>query len=384
MIAQADKIAYIGTENVITVLLNGQTKTIQVRSKSHHNSVILALEKFKKSPQLKADLQELETFFAPIKRIVVEFDSRFELDDNGRQLFLAGTKIPMPPALGDKILNFLEHGLPVEPLVKFWESCLRNPHYVAVEELFVFLTENQLPITDDGGFLGYKKLNFIKGEERIDVPDVFEELTIVDDIVIALNGSLVSPTIAKQYQKFVEETKPVMVDVHSGTIKQKVGEIVRIERIKLNEEARREQCGYGLHIGAFSYAFSGHVRVLCKVFPEDVIACNEGQAKLRTCKYQIVSFVDEAKEVKELLIDLTSKYVERQASECNYDVIEDDFPENDFSEGDTVKCTEDDGGGSINEGKYYYVISSDGGEILVIDDEGEQVWVDASYFELKD
>ena len=375
-----DKIAYIATESTIAVVLNGQNRMIQIKSVAHRNDVILALERFKKSYQTEQDLQDLEIYLAPIRRIVIESDRRFELDPDGRRLFLVGTKIPIPGQLGDKILDFLENGLPVDPLVKFWESCLRNPHYVAVDELFVFLTENHLPITDDGAFLGYKKLNFLKSGPRIDIPDTFEELIVgEDDVVRSVNGSIVTPTVAKKYLEFIaKENSPVMVDVHSETIKQSVGEVVRIERVKLNELDRREECGYGLHIGAYSYSFSGHVRVLCKVFPEDVIACNEGQAKLRTCKYQIVSFVDSAKEVKDLLVSFNKREKDIASGACCEEEL--DY-EHYFNADETVKCVEEYEDGGITVDSTYYILAVDETEILVVDDAGERNWYPAENFE---
>ena len=377
------RVAYIATDQTITVILDGQSRTIQVKSIPHRNEVVLALEKFKKSAQSDRDMKILSDWLAPLKRAIVASDHRFELDEDGKRMYLRGTQVPLPAALAEKLVDFLEHQLPVDSLVKFWESCLKNPHYVAIDELFVFLNENHLPITEDGGFLGYKKLNFFKDQAHINISDDFEELTITDTgIVRSLTGKLVMPSVAKKYKEFVEATRPVLVDVHSGTIQQKVGEFVRIDRLKFNEFERRQECGYGLHIGAFSYSFSGHVRVLCKVMPEDVIACNEGQAKLRTCKYQIVSFVDSATEIKELMVNLNK---EEQAIASGEDDDGQDFTGNDFEEGQTVKCIADSSNNNdITVGSFYYVIEADGEEILIVDDAGDQSWVEEECFELKD
>lgn len=367
-------IAYITTDTTIAVVLDGQYKTIQIKSKAHRDTTIKELERFKKSRQGAADKAYLDSFLAPIKRITLESDNRFEVDENENKLFLAGTTIPLPTTLSDKILDFLENGLPVNPLVEFWQSCLRNPHFVAVEELFQFLERNNLPITEDGGFLGYKKLNFVN---RIDVPDDFEELFIDrDGNVRDVKGREVGQNLKVKYLDFINsKNNPTMKDVHSGTIKQKLGEVVRIERVKLGEEDRREACGYGLHIGAFNYGFSGDVRVLCKVMPEDVIACNPNEDKLRTCKYQIVSFVDERKEVKELLVDLS----EESKSVINNQFSDDDEDfGNPFSEGEIIKAI--DTVDSITRDRYYYVTAIDGDDVSIIDDEGEEEWYDHTHF----
>jgi hypothetical protein len=238
-----------------------------------------------------------------------------------------------------------------------------------VEELFSFLERNNLPITDDGGFLGYKKLNFVN---RIDVPDDFEELFVDSKGEVKnTSGAKVDPVLKTKYLEFINDTNnPLMKDVHSGTIKQRLGEVVRIDRVKLDEESRRQACGYGLHIGAFGYGFSGNVRVLCKVFPGDVIACNPCEQKLRTCKYQIVSFVDERTEVKELLVNLESDKVTPE-------VEEDDFI-NPFNPGDVVRATATEDG--ITPDRYYYVVEVDAEDILIIDDNGDEEWYDATCF----
>lgn len=370
-IERENRIAYIATETTITVILDGQHRTIQVKSKSQRNEVITALEKFKKSPQTQFDKEALEVYLAPIRRAVLASDERFELSANGKVLFLVGSKVPIPTQLGNHIVEFLENKLPVDALVKFWESCLKNPHYIAVQELFNFLEENKLPITDDGGFLGYKKLNFVRGAKHFDVPDEFEELTVNEEgRVVSITGGIVIPSVAKKYLEFAgQSTGLTMVDVHSGTIKQRIGESVKIDRIRLDEESRRQECGYGLHIGAFSYSFHGDVRVLCKVFPEDVIACNEGQAKLRTCRYQIVSFVDDAREVKEIFCNLKGE--EASVINGDYDTNEDDNY-TDFEIGDVVVAIEDDEFLTVDA--CYTVLDIDGTDILIVDESGNKEW----------
>ena len=73
-------VAYIATETTITVILNGKTRTIHVRTKQQRNEVINALETYKSSAQTAEDLQQLEAFLTPIKRIGLSTDNRLELD----------------------------------------------------------------------------------------------------------------------------------------------------------------------------------------------------------------------------------------------------------------------------------------------------------------
>jgi len=382
-ISKKERLAYIATESTITLIFDGQHRTIQIKSKTHRNEVIAALERFRKSPQTDFDKQQLEIYLAPIRRAVLASDKRLEVSPDGKILYLVGSTVPIPSRLGNHIVDFLENKLPVDALVKFWESCLKNPHYVAVDELFIFLEENKLPITDDGGFLGYKKLNIVRGQKHINIPDQFEELVIAEDgSVKSITGLPVVSTVANKFKEFMSTYgNPTMVDVHSGTIRQKLGEVVKIDRIQLNELARREECGYGLHIGAFGYSFNGDVRVLCKVMPEDVIACNQGQAKLRTCKYQIVSFVDAAREVKDLYVNLSG--VEADIAAGDYQPEEELDFQHDFSCDDIVTCIDYDASNDLTVGDSYRVLDIDTDSILLVNDLGEKEWYDYESFDLE-
>jgi len=387
-------VAYIASENVITIILNGTHKMIQIKTKKQRNEIISAIETYKKSNQTEQDLEKLEKYLVPIKRINLESDGRLELDTETNELYLKGTDKPIENGLANKILDFLNNNLPIEALITFWESCLKNPHYIAIKELFEFLEKNNLPITDDGGFLGYKKLNL---KHLNSVPQEFTTLYVNNsNKVVSLNGKQVSPEVAEQFLNYVkEENNPTMLDVYSGTITQKIGDEVQIQRIKFNEEEARNACGYGLHIGSFDYAFSGNVRVLVKVFPEDVIASDPSNSKLRTCKYKIVSFVDSKEELTKLLIKLNEE--DQEDYDDSYDEDYDDqdvFDPNPFSVGDIVVANnfelgDDVESAGLTEGNIYYVTNTfedyeyGDHKITIVNDLGEEQEYLYNYFELK-
>jgi hypothetical protein len=56
----------------------------------------------------------------------------------------------------DRILAFIDKGLPYDSLVKFLERLLQNPSHHSVTQLYGFLEKENLPITEDGYFLAYK------------------------------------------------------------------------------------------------------------------------------------------------------------------------------------------------------------------------------------
>ncbi len=56
----------------------------------------------------------------------------------------------------ERILNFIEEGLPFEPLVKFLNNLYQNTDKEIREALYDFIEWNGLTITDDGAFVAYK------------------------------------------------------------------------------------------------------------------------------------------------------------------------------------------------------------------------------------
>lgn len=148
----------------------------------------------------------------------------------------------------ERILAFVDEGLPTEPLVRFLENLLENPMPEAVNELYDFLANtnggrSQFPITEDGCFIGYKGIR--------------------DD----------------------------WKDSYTGKIDNSVGTIVSMGRDKVDPN-RRNECSYGLHVGTLEYAKGFAARtILVKVNPRDCIAVPQDYncSKLRVCRYEVLA-----------------------------------------------------------------------------------------------
>lgn len=160
--------------------------------------------------------------------------------------------VPAPKVLGRKIEQFAQEGLPYEPLVKFAKNLQANPSFRAVNELYQFLEKNNHPITENGCFIAYKKV-------RSDFKDIY-----------------------------------------SGTFDNSVGQVVEMKRNLVNENPN-ETCSFGLHVANWDYAKNqygaGHDTMLeVEVNPADVVAVpvDYNQAKMRTCKYTVLSVVEQA------------------------------------------------------------------------------------------
>lgn len=161
-------------------------------------------------------------------------------------------------SLVERILDLLRAKKPVEYLCKFLENLYENPSMSAVDETFLFLETNELPITDDGHFLAYKAID-------------------------------------KDYK-----------DKYSHTFDNSVGAVVSMPRNDVDDE-RSVTCSTGLHVARFGYAkdfaYGTDRMVMVKVNPADVVSVpyDYGNAKMRCCKYEVVSEIDidRLEEVKE-------------------------------------------------------------------------------------
>jgi hypothetical protein len=146
-------------------------------------------------------------------------------------------------ALSKRMLQIFSEGFPIDHFCKFMERLDANPSYRARNELYGFLEACDLPITDDGCFLAYKKIRF--------------------------------------------DWK----DCYSGTIDNRIGTTPTMDRRDVNEDPN-QTCSAGLHVCSYSYlkSYSGDRIVAVKVDPADVVSCpvDYNFAKLRVCKYEVV------------------------------------------------------------------------------------------------
>jgi len=156
----------------------------------------------------------------------------------------------MHNSLSTRMIQMLQDGFPVEPMVNFMENLMQNPSKRAVDELYGFLERNNLPITPDGHFLAYKKIRF-------------------------------------DY-----------TDCHSGTMDNNVGKVVEMERNSVDDDKDRT-CSVGLHFCSRDYLnhFGGERLVIVKVNPRDVVSIpsDYNGAKGRTCRYEVVDEIDKDK-----------------------------------------------------------------------------------------
>ena len=174
------------------------------------------------------------------KKAVINY-GQGNVEVQGEKLFWKGAELHN--ALATRMIQMLQDGFPVEPLVLFMENLMSNPSKRAVTELYGFLEKNKLPITSDGHFLAYKK-------------------------------------VRKDFK-----------DCHSGTMDNSVGQIVEMERNQVDDDQNRT-CSTGLHFCSQEYLnhFSGDHTMILKINPRDVVSIpnDYNDSKGRACRYEVI------------------------------------------------------------------------------------------------
>lgn len=160
-----------------------------------------------------------------------------------------GKEYPLADAIVAKILKMDKEGFGSEPLKKFLQKVYKNPSKTAVDELFLFLEQTDLPINNHGNFIAYK-------------------------------------VVRNDYK-----------DHHTGTMDNSVGKVVEMPRFEVDDN-RNRTCSSGLHFCSKGYlsSFGDHDSrcVLVEIDPSDVVSIpsDYNNAKGRTCKYVVISEVE--------------------------------------------------------------------------------------------
>lgn len=202
----------------VTVFVDGKSFPIQ-SSAEHFGQIFEALQ--------KGDEAKVRAL-VNVKKSIAEFSGGlFKLTDTG--LFYKGAEIDN--VIVKRILAFFKLGVPVVHMVAFLENLLQNPSQVAINELYLFLEQNDLPITEDGHFLAYKM-------------------------------------ISKEYK-----------DKYTGKMDNSVGKQVTMDRAAVDSN-RHNTCSHGLHFasreyvekGSYGSIGNGDRLVVLKINPKDVVS----------------------------------------------------------------------------------------------------------------
>jgi hypothetical protein len=173
----------------------------------------------------------------------------------------------MDGALEEQIARFVEGGVEEDwlPLIKFYEKVMTNLNQHTREQLYRWLNQQQITITEDGDFIGYKGVKPRSAKDGYEWESISRGRAIVDG------------------------------KVYDGNIPNDEGAIVEMPRGEVQHDPK-VGCHTGLHAGTWSYAenFSQGAVLRVAINPRDVVSvptdCND--AKLRTCRYTVLEVTD--------------------------------------------------------------------------------------------
>jgi hypothetical protein len=249
------KNAKLITNDTVTIVLNGNVITGS-REVADKIGVTVALQ--------RNDLRKAFDLLNREKSIKRRSAGAFVIE-NGVVLH---NGVPVHNVIADRIVTFLDAGLPFEPLVKFLENLLLNTSARAVAEGYEFLENKNLPVTDDGQFLAYKSV----------ASDYLSKASGVEPVEVSKDGG-------KTWKTFV------------GRIPNNVGNLVRMQR-NMVDDNREQECSRGLHVGALGYSgpngwyhSAGDNVIIVKINPRDIVSVpRDHQAqKMRVSQYEVIS-----------------------------------------------------------------------------------------------
>jgi hypothetical protein len=223
--------------NQITVVIDGDTKSINSDSPNF---------KLVKDAIREQRWEDVRTY--------IDMRSAVETVSHGRVTVRDGQVYyddqPVNNYVGRKIVQLLEDGFDISPLANFMEDVMQNPSNSSVEELYMFLEANDMPLMEDGRFIAYKAVR--------------------DDYT----------------------------DMYSGKFSNAPGQVCRMERNQVDDR-RYVTCSHGLHAAALPYAkmFGGQASriVLLAIWPRHVVSVpnDYNNQKMRVSEYEVLSESDE-------------------------------------------------------------------------------------------
>lgn len=287
---------YIITDSTITVLINGIPQIVD----NTHPKFSEISQGIKNNIGENALLRLIDT------ATVIKEESHGKVKVKDGEVFYGD--IPVRSTLTKRILTMLEEGFDIDAMCKFMDNLYDNPSNTAVDELYLFLEACNLPITEDGHFLAYKK---ISGDYK---------------------------------------------DLYTGTFDNSIGAICEMPR-NMVDDRRGNTCSHGLHFASYSYMahYGGTGNsdriVIVKINPADVVSIpsDYNNAKGRCWRYEVVNEVnnDGKSEIKDDCIKdedtYADEYYENQEDsvEETVDEVTEDTTNTDSYDKTTLKSLKD-------------------------------------------
>lgn len=232
--------AYLLQGKNIILVVNGKSHTISKDTHMNYGKIVDALK--------SKDWAALTELVEPAKAIV-NFGKGYVKIENGVVFWKDAL---FNNALAKRMIEMYQDGFPIDPMVIFMENLMTNPSKRSVDQVYGFLEKNNLPITEDGHFLAFKRVK---------------------------SGT---------YK-----------DIHSGTIDNSIGQVIEMDR-NLVDDDPDSHCSTGLHFCSISYLsqfgnYNDPIMIL-KINPADVVSIptDYNGAKGRCMRYEVIAEVNGA------------------------------------------------------------------------------------------
>ena len=176
------------------------------------------------------------------KQITTEgLDERLRIHGNGTVEY---DGVRQGDQAAEYIHRMIDANMSLRPVVNFLQLLSNNPSYHSREEGLEFVVTNELPITEDGRFMAYKRIN------------------------------------------------ADWTDAYSHTISNEVGEHVSMPRHDVDDNSSRT-CSRGLHVCSKEYltSYYGERLIAVVVDPADVVSVphDYNGSKMRVCAYEVAT-----------------------------------------------------------------------------------------------
>lgn len=225
----------VSNDGVISLMLDNQSYSVNDEHPNYEGIIESLREK---------DWDTLRSLI-DIPKALTQFASNGKIEVKGGEVLYNGTVIHN--TITTRVLELMSGGFPFEPMLRFLENLMENPSSQSVCELYDFLQNRNLPITEDGHFLAYKG------------------------------------TRANEY------------DVYSGKVHNKIGAVIEMPRNKVDDN-RTNTCSFGYHVGAMEYVdtYCRDRVIICKVNPRDAVSVptDHSAQKLRVCRYEVLALYE--------------------------------------------------------------------------------------------
>lgn len=233
----AKNIAFVQGRDSVAFSVDGKPLIVPKTHVNYHN-IIAALE--------KSDMDAVRPLLVSARQYIADSsDGLITVKDN--VLYFGDEKLHN--SLTTRIIALLRDGFDVKPLSNFLRNLMDNPSKTAIDELYLFLEDCELPITADGHFIAYKM-------------------------------------IRRDY-----------TDKYSGKMDNSVGATVKMNRRDVDDK-RANTCSDGLHFASLHYITNGSYGnqsngdrlVALKINPRDVVSIpsDYNNSKGRACEYLVL------------------------------------------------------------------------------------------------